>query len=54
MDNINMKLINKIKPEVLEALKESKIKYRASYTMMITDLERNKCIEIIEIPTLSY
>ena len=38
MDNINMKLINKIKPEVLEALRESRIKYRASYTMMITDL----------------
>ena len=33
-----MKLINKIKPEVLEALRESRIKYRASYTMMITDL----------------
>ena len=33
-----MKLINKIKPEVLDALKESRVKYRASYSVMLTDL----------------
>ena len=40
LDNISMKLINKIKPEVLDALKESRIRYRASYTVMITDLSK--------------
>ena len=33
-----MKLINKVKPEVLEALKESKIRYSASYRLIITSL----------------
>ena len=33
-----MKLINKIKPEILDALKESRISYKASYSVMITDL----------------
>ena len=33
-----MKLINKIKPEVLDALKESRIKYKASYSVILTDL----------------
>jgi len=33
-----MKLISKVKPEVLNALKESRIKYRASYSVMLTDL----------------
>ena len=33
-----MKLINKVKPEVLEALKESKISYSASYRLIITSL----------------
>ena len=39
MDNINMKLINKIKPEVLEALeRDVKIKYSSSYNLIITSL----------------
>ena len=34
-----MKLINKIKPEVLDALKnDAKINFRASYTVILTDL----------------
>ena len=33
-----MKLIDKVKPEVLEALKESKISYSASYRLIITSL----------------
>ena len=33
-----MKLIDKIKPEVLDALKESKIKYSSSYSLIITSL----------------
>ena len=33
-----MKLIDKIKPEILDALKESRISYKASYSVMITDL----------------
>ena len=34
-----MKLINKIKPEVLDALKnDAKINFRASYTIMLADL----------------
>ena len=28
--------------------------YVCEYWDLLTDLERNKCIEIIEIPTLSY
>ena len=32
-----MKLIDKIKPEILDALKESRISYKASYSVMITD-----------------
>ena len=34
----NMKLINKVKPEVLNALKKSRIKYSTSYSVIITDL----------------
>ena len=33
-----MKLIDKIKPEVLNALEESKIKYSSSYSLIITSL----------------
>ena len=33
-----MKLINKVKPEILDALKESKIKYSSSYSLIITSL----------------
>ena len=34
-----MKLIEKVKPEVLKALKdEASIKYRASYTVMLTSM----------------
>ena len=33
-----MKLIDKIKPEVLDALKESRISYKASYSVILTDL----------------
>ena len=33
-----MKLIDQIKPEVLDALKESKIKYSSSYELIITSL----------------
>ena len=35
-----MKLIDKIKPEVLDALKESRISYKASYSVIITDLSK--------------
>ena len=33
-----MKLIDQIKPEVLDALKESKIKYSSSYELIITSM----------------
>ena len=43
MDNISMKLINKIKPEVLKALKdEAKIKYSSSYQAIIFSLADTK------------
>jgi len=34
-----MKLIDQVKPEVLDALSESKIKYGSSYRYIITSLE---------------
>jgi len=34
-----MKLIDQVKPEVLDALSESKIKYSSSYRYIITSLE---------------
>lgn len=34
-----MKLIDQIKPEVLDALEDSKIRYNASYRFIITSLE---------------
>ena len=36
-----MKLIDKIKPEVLDALKESKIKYNSTYSIIIASLRDN-------------
>ena len=33
-----MKLIDQVKPEVLDALKESKIKYSSSYSLIIASL----------------
>tara|TARA_R100001443_G_scaffold101260_1_gene109089 strand:- start:773 stop:1012 length:240 start_codon:yes stop_codon:yes gene_type:complete len=50
-----MKLINKIKPEVLDALEESKIRYSASYRSIIaslTDVYRYKDLTIDQIQTL--
>ena len=35
-----MKLIDKVKPEILDALKESKIKYNASYSLIITSMSK--------------
>jgi len=35
----NMKLIDQVKPEVLDALSESKIKYGSSYRYIITSLK---------------
>ena len=35
-----MKLINKVKPEILDALKESKIKYSSSYELIITSMSK--------------
>ena len=37
-----MKLIDKLKPEVLEALEETKIKYSSSYRAIITSLSSVK------------
>ena len=36
-----MKLIDKVKPEVLDALKESKIKYNSTYSVIIASLRNN-------------
>ena len=35
-----MRLIDKVKPEILDALKESKIKYNASYSLIITSMSK--------------
>ena len=35
-----MKLIDKVKPEILDALKESKIKYSSSYELIITSMSK--------------
>ena len=35
-----MKLIDKVKPEVLDALKEVRISYKASYSVILTDLNK--------------
>ena len=50
-----MKLINKVKPEVLEALKESKISYSASYRLIITSLsnvDRYRDLSINQVDTI--
>tara|TARA_R110002012_G_scaffold5342_4_gene24395 strand:+ start:593 stop:832 length:240 start_codon:yes stop_codon:yes gene_type:complete len=35
-----MKLIDKVKPEILDALKESKITYSSSYELIITSMSK--------------
>ena len=56
MDNINMKLINKIKPEILEALEnECKIKYSSSYSLIIASLSgtnKYRDLSINQVDTL--
>ena len=50
-----MKLIDKVKPEVLDALKESKIKYSSSYSLIITSLsniDRYRDLSINQVDTL--
>ena len=50
-----MKLIDKVKPEVLDALAESKVKYGSSYRRIILSLEsveRYKQLTIDDIQTL--
>ena len=50
-----MKLINKIKPEVLEALKTAKIKYNASYRLIIATFNDNndyRDLSIREVDTI--
>ena len=50
-----MKLIDKVKPEVLDALAESKIEYISSYRRIILSLEsveRYKQLTIDDIQTL--
>ena len=47
-----MKLIDKIKPEVLDALKESKISYNASYkaiVLSLSDVEKYRELTIKQI-----
>ena len=50
-----MKLINQVKPEILDALKESKIKYSSSYELIITSLSninRYRELSINQVDTL--
>ena len=50
-----MKLINKVKPEVLDALKESKINYNASYkaiVLSLSDVERYRELTIKQVDIL--
>ena len=50
-----MKLIDKVKPEVLDALKESKIKYSSSYSLIIASLysvNRYRELSINQVDTL--
>ena len=50
-----MKLIDKVKPEVLNALKESKIKYSSSYSLIIASLysvNRYRELSINQVDTL--
>jgi len=51
----NMKLIDQVKPEVLDALAESKIEFSSSYKRIILSLEsvdRYKQLTIDDIQTL--
>ena len=50
-----MKLINKVKPEVLDALKESKVSYNASYeaiVLSLSDVERYRELTINQVDIL--
>ena len=50
-----MKLIDQVKPEILDALKESKIKYSSSYELIITSLSnisRYRELNINQVDTL--
>ena len=50
-----MKLIDKVKPEVLDALKESKVSYNASYeaiVLSLSDVERYRDLSINQVDTL--
>ena len=50
-----MKLINKVKPEILDALKESKIKYSSSYKAIVLSLsgiERYRELTINQVDQL--
>ena len=50
-----MKLIDQVKPEVLDALKESKIKYSSSYSLIIASLysvNRYRELSINQVDTL--
>ena len=50
-----MKLIDKVKPEVLDALEKSKITYNSSYKLIITsmsEIERYRDLSINQVDTL--
>ena len=50
-----MKLINKVKPEILDALEESKIQYSSSYDLIITsmsEVERYRDLTINQVDNL--
>ena len=50
-----MKLIDKVKPEVLSALKENKIKFSSSYNLIITSLsniDRYRDLTINQVDSL--
>ena len=50
-----MKLIDKIKPEILDALEESKINYNASYkaiVLSLSDVERYRELTINQVDIL--
>ena len=50
-----MKLIDKIKPEILDALEESKIKYSSSYraiVLSLSDVERYRELTINQVDNL--
>ena len=50
-----MKLIDQVKPEVLDALEESKITYSASYELIITSMskvDRYRDLSINQVDTI--